>query len=225
MQVESLDAGLALQWLPLLHSTLASFTRSGSDALHAMVAADDVRAVALKALQSADPRATEWLRADLLLAASSYAAAAPSISHADCARVEALLGSVDDSERPQNVALVHALGARGRVLEEALFVGAPSVWSGVTPAMSAVIALHEHAVRRSSGHFVQREWAALTRVAKTLRDGHDALHQAHADWLAMADLSSIAEGAVRLSLVGADAARALLEASDRSLALAQISRA
>ena len=225
LQVESLDAGLALQWLPALHGSLESFTRSGPLELQAMVGADDVNVHALKALQSADQRATEWLRVDLLLAARSYTAVAPSISGERCAQVEALLSGVAPSECPKSVALVHALGARGRVLEDAIYVGAPTAWSGVTPAMSAVIALHEHAVRESSGDFVRREWAALRRVACTLEEGHEVLHRAHAEWLAMADLTSLAMGAVKLDLVHVDAAHALLKATDSSCAFANLSRA
>ena len=218
-----LGAELALQWLPKLHTSLRSFTRSAPFELNELAAADDIDSEALCALQSSDPRAMEWLRSDLLLAASSFQP--PSMSRANCAEVESLLLTVEVAERPESVALVHALGARGRVLGDAIFVGAPAAWSAVTPAMSAVIALHEHAVRASPGDFVRREWAALQRVARTLRDEHEALHQAHADWLAMADLSALAEGAVRLNLVPTDAAQALLAAQDRSLAFANLSRA
>ena len=218
-----LGAGLALQWLPKLHTSLRSFTRSAPFELNELAAADDIDSEALGALQSSDPRATEWLRSDLLLAAASFQA--PSMSRANCAEVESLLLTVEVAERPESVALVHALGARGRVLGDAIFVGAPAVWSGVTPAMSAVIALHEHAVRGSRGDFVRCEWAALKRVSQTLRDGHQVLHEAHAEWLAMTDLTALVEGAVALNLVHVDGAQALLGARDRSLAFAKLNRA
>ena len=224
MQVESFDAGLALQWLPHLHPTLASFADTAPQELSELAPTQHISVHALRALQSVDPRATEWLRIDLLLAASSFAASAPTISHETCAQVAALIQRVARSERPENVALVHPLGARGRVLDDAIYVGAPAAWSGVTPEVSAVIALHEHAVAQSSGDFVQREWAALQRVARTLQAGHAALQQAHAAWLASADLTALAEGATELGLVRAEAAHAILSATDRSLAFAELTR-
>lgn len=232
MQLEALHAGLAVQWLPKLYDDVDAFVRDGALALHEVEAGTHVDAHALRALQSVDPRATEWLRADLLLVAPAFSARegrggdrarASPLSTAMCDEVAELLASVPMEETPAHVALVHALGAHGRAFDDVVFVGAPATWNAVTPALSAVIALHEHAVCAALGDYVRSEWAALQRVANILADGPGVLRDAHAAWLRDMDLAGLMHEVVARGLVSALDAQRLLDAEDRSQALARFS--
>ncbi|HLT40747.1 MAG TPA: hypothetical protein VK034_30935 [Enhygromyxa sp.] len=107
------------------------------------------------------------------------------------------------------VELVWALGLHGRALGSRILVGAPADWNGCAPARQAVLAAHEHTVARVSEHdYVADEWAALTELADRLRDADPTVQQAHRDWLASLDLSSLLAAAVErgyLSKADADA--------------------
>lgn len=221
MQLEALHAGLAVQWLPMLYDDIDAFLRDGALALREVEAGTHVDAHALRALQSVDPRATEWLRADLLLVAPAFAASL--LPTAMCDEVAGLLASVPMEEAPAHVALVHALGAHGRAFDDVVFVGAPATWNAVTPALSAVIALHEHAVRAALGDYVRSEWAALQRVANILADGPGLLRHAHAAWLRDLDLAGLMHDVVARGLVSESDAQRVLDAEDRSQALTRFS--
>jgi len=224
-RIEADGAADAVQWLPLLHSDVGQLLATGRLELPSPDVAPHCDATALAALRARHGDGVEWLRADLLLMAPAFARAhedAPPIRAEHVAEVAALLSSLPDEDVPRSVVLEHALGARGRAFPQVVFVGAPAPWNGLDARTPAVLALHEHAVRRTQGTFEEREWSALVRVARLLA-ANEPLRRAHAEWLAEASLDALVEAArARGTITRAEAER-VLRATDRSLAIATVS--
>lgn len=198
-QVDLLDAGLALQWLPRLHPSLDAFARTARRELAELSEADGCDATALRSLRSVDPRAVEWLRADLLLASRPFGSAREVVGRElreACDAIEAALSLAPDAARPESVRVAWALGAHGRGFDDGIVVGACAPWNGLDAATPAAIAMHEHAVLRATGDHAQREWTALASVARALSDGPHALWDAHTRWVASLELVDLASAAV-----------------------------
>lgn len=224
-RIEADRAADAVQWLPLLHADM--------DALHATTHLElDAHAIAphcgstpLAALRARRGDGIEWLRADLLLIATAFGhayAEAPPVHAQHLEEVRVLLSALPAPEVPTAIVLDHALGAHGRSFPHVVYAGAPAAWNGLDARTPAVIALHEHAVRRAHGSFEEREWRALVRVARLIR-ACDPLARAHAEWLASAAIDALVESAcARGEITRADAAR-VMEAVDRSRAIALVS--
>lgn len=102
------------------------------------------------------------------------------------------------------VALSWVLGPRGRGMPRRIVVGAPASWNDQSPALTAVLALHEHAVVRASAtEYVGAEWAALTGNAKSICGASRGLRTAYAQWLGGLDLRALVQAAVTRGWVSA----------------------
>jgi len=114
------------------------------------------------------------------------------------------------------IELVWALGLHGRALSNRILIGAPWGWSGCTAARQAVLAAHEHTVASVGGRdYVDQEWAALTGLAKAMRDAEPDLREAHRDWLASLDLRPLTFAALARGYVDPAAATKLLDEPDQ----------
>jgi len=189
-EADAADAAMALQWLPRLHATTEAFARHALVDLASLTSTDDAEALAV--LQRAAPTSIEWLRADLALAANAFEiwrlTAEPALRDT-CAAIAAALEKVPAAMRPTRVDVAWSLGAHGRGFADLVMVGAPAAWNAIDPDVSAVVALHEHAVVSARGDYLAREWTALRSVARALAS--TTLRDAHARWLASRDLGSL----------------------------------
>lgn len=190
-----------------------------------LIACSDRSLAELSPREVADPALLEQLRelpgAELLHAALALLAPAfvrvfadlqPTLARAD-ASVRAWidrLGPHCEGLTRARVELVWPLGLHGRALSSRILVGAPAQWNGCTPARQAVLAAHEHTVRRvDADDYVSVEWAALTKLAQQLRDADPPLRDAHREWLASLDLSPLLRAVVARGQLSAEEAEAL----------------
>ncbi|MFO7563504.1 MAG: hypothetical protein R6X02_12735 [Enhygromyxa sp.] len=158
----------------------------------------------------------ELLHADLALLAPSFARVfaelLPTLERASASlrpwleRLEPACPGLSSAR----VELVWALGMHGRALSGRILVGAPADCNGCSPARQAVLAAHEHTVAGvDADDYVTLEWAALTELAHRLREAEPPLREAHRDWLASLDLSSLLAALVARGQLGAAEAAAL----------------
>lgn len=90
------------------------------------------------------------------------------------------------------IELSWVLGPRGRGLPSRLVVGAPAPWHDLDACTSAVLAMHEQAVKDAGDdRYAQAEWAALTGLAARMGAAPLALRQAHARWVASLELEPL----------------------------------
>ncbi|MBX7191358.1 MAG: hypothetical protein K1X94_04845 [Sandaracinaceae bacterium] len=222
-RIEEEGCAAAVQWLPRLHRSIEALRATARLELTdgAMDAHSDP--VALRAMRARHGDGVEWLRADLLLAAGAFVEVHERVRVEPRVLTETreILASFAAPEVPPIVVLDHALGAHGRAFPEVVYVGAPAAWNGLDAHMPAVLALHEHAVRRAQGSFEEREWSALVRVER-LVEPEEALRRAHAAWLVEASLEPLLDAARVRGVISASEVGAVISASDRSLALAQL---
>ncbi|MCX4246794.1 hypothetical protein [Paraliomyxa miuraensis] len=121
------------------------------------------------------------------------------------------------------IELAWALGSRGRSFPARIVVGAPAEWNEMEPGMSAVLALHEQAVR-DGGHasYARAEWAALTRLAVRMdgaRTEQVELARLHARWLASLELRPLLAELRAMGVIGHEHELALHEERERRAAL------
>jgi hypothetical protein len=223
--IESDGSADAVQWLPLLHGSIEALLAASQSELGSRAVDGHADAMALGALRAGARDGVEWLRTDVLLVARAFAGALGASKHVaprSLDEVTELLAALPRADVPPSVVLDPALGARGRAFPEVVFVGAPAPWNGLDARTPAVLALHEHAVRRATGSFEAREWSALVHVAR-LVDSKGALHEAHAAWLAHLSLEPLLDAAcARGAITSSDVAR-VAAAADRSRVLATLS--
>lgn len=166
-----------------------------------VLSASQVRAPwVLERLVAVDDPTIELLHATLCALAPWYATwreheLEPALKVAAVERVRPWLevaAGVLPSLSSTRIELSWSLGPRGRGFPSRIVVGAPVEWNRMDPRLSAVLALHEHAVQ-SSGHtgYVEAEWAALTRLAARMTMASSELAQAHAQWLASLELQPL----------------------------------
>lgn len=220
-RIEADEAANAVQWLPRLHGSIEALLATAQHELSSRAIDPWSESMSLGALRARLGHGLEWLRADLLLSARAFAEM-HGVTRVEVESLEAvrgLLSVLPRTDVPTCVVLDRALGARGRAFPDVVFVGAPAPWNGLDARTPAVIALHEHAVRRGRGSFEQREWTALVRVARLL-EVNEPMQRAHAMWLAEASLEVLLEAAcARGVITGADVAR-VIDAADRSQVIA-----
>jgi|GEM_PF-5002769 len=112
--------------------------------------------------------ATSWLLAEPLATALPTALAEAQIAHVATARA-----AVPGARAP--LWFSHALGPRGRVLGDAIVVGAPAPWHDGTIGTTVALYLHESAVVAAEEVFRRRPNAEFSRWARTERDAIDGL--------------------------------------------------
>lgn len=222
-RVESDRASDAVQWLPLLHRSIAALFATSRLELTSRAVDPHADSMALGAMRARLGDGIEWLRADLLLVARAFVEmheAAPAQATVLQA-VSKLLSPFDAGDVPGVIVLDRALGARGRAFPEVVFVGAPAAWNELDARTPAVLALHEHAVRRARGSHDEREWSALVRVAGLVAS-NEPLRRAHAAWLAELSLGSVLDSARARGVITTSEVSAVSEAEDRSAAIARL---
>ncbi len=215
-ELERTSTSGAVQWLPLLHADVASFTKTALSELKELGPVD-ADGTALAALQAVESRAIEWLRADLLLIAEAFVLTYHRTPQSVSNELEALLSTVPAPEKPARVELALALGPRGRAFTDVVIVGAPAAWwcmDEVDRAIPAVLALHEHAVLGAAGDYVDREWQALTSLARRIVGHDERLRAAHQRWLARLDLDGLVASVVARGRVESAIATSLLDDRD-----------
>lgn len=125
----------------------------------------------------------------------------------------AMATAVMPTLRLETIDLSFALGSHGRAFPTRIVVGAPTCWNEQPAMRTAVVALHEHAVRTvSEADYVTAEWSALAHVAAMMvRRGPTAFREAHRRWLSALDLGPLSAAAVQRGWIAAADATALLE--------------
>ena len=191
--------GLALQAWPDLHRDLPAFFVTRARAL-ADVRSDEVASPGVLArLQACTPAIGELVHAQLGLLAPWFAkmhndVVTPAIAEVldEVAEVLADAAALVPSFARERVELAWPLGPRGRGLAGRIVIGAPAPWNGMAPATTAVLALHEHAVRcASTSEWASAEWTALRELAGAMRGAPAPLRSAHAGWLESLELASL----------------------------------
>jgi hypothetical protein len=221
--------GLAMQAWPDLHDDWSAFVATRARGLGDVRAHEVARPDVLSQLQSCAPAIVELVHAELGLLAPWFATfhasvIAPAVASV-LPEVDEVLGdaaALVPSLARERVELAWSLGPRGRGLAARIVVGAPAPWNDVTPATTAVIALHEHAVRRAeSSEWAAAEWAALRELAYAMRRAPAPLRSAHAGWLESLELSGlVAVLRARGAIDGGLAARIVAEPPARAKLLA-----
>jgi hypothetical protein len=210
----------AIQVLPILHSSIDEFLSTATLELRGLDASHVASEGALRTLRAVDETLVELLRADLALAARSYASFF-------AARIEPELTALIEPMRaitrplaahlPGSIELSSALGVHGRALSDRIVVGAPLPWVEIEPASPIVLALHEHLVRSSvaagADRYAVTEWDALVRGAEIMRTAPAELATAHARWLEALALAPLLDRVVECGLL--DRARATRIAEGR----------
>ncbi len=222
-RIEAELASDAVQWLPLLHRSIDALLATSRIELSSRAVDPSCESMALGAMRARLGDGIEWLRADVLLVARAFIEM-HGVTRAEGSVLDAirmLLSPFAPADVPEVIVLDHALGPRGRAFPEVVFVGAPATWNGLDACTPAMLALHEHAVRRSRGTFEEREWAALVRVAR-LVESSESLHRAHAAWLAEVSLDALLEAARARGAITVSDVDRVIGASDRSHAIARL---
>lgn len=191
--------GLVLQAWPDLHEDWSAFFATRTRALADVGPSEVARPDVLTRLQACSPAIVEIVHAQLALLAPWF-----ETLHADviAPAIERVRPEVDEvlgdaaalvpSLARERIELAWPLGPRGRGLGARIVVGAPAPWNDVTPETTAVLALHEHAVRRAaSSEWASAEWAALRELAFAMRQAPAPLRSAHAGWLASLELAGL----------------------------------
>ncbi len=193
--------GLVLQAWPDLHDDWSAFLATRTRALAEVGPHEVARPDVLTRLQACSPPIVELVHAQLALLAPWFARAhadviAPAIASIR-ADVDEVLGDAAvlvPSLARERIELAWSLGPRGRGLAARIVVGAPAPWNDVTAETTAVLALHEHAVRRAaSSEWASAEWAALRELANAMRAAPAPLRSAHAGWLASLELAGLVD--------------------------------
>jgi hypothetical protein len=191
--------GLVLQAWPDLHPDLPAFVTTRVRALADVQPHEVACPIVLARLQRCTPAIVELVHAQLGLLAPWFAqlhadAIAPAVAEVldDVADVLADAATVMPDLAGERIELAWALGPRGRGLATRIVVGAPAAWNGMAPATSAVLVLHEQAVRRAdASEWASAEWTALRELARVMRGAPARLRSAHTDWLASLELVSL----------------------------------
>jgi hypothetical protein len=216
----SLADSSAIQVLPILHASIADFTKTARLELRELAPEHVTSEAALRVLRSVDETAIEILRADLALAARSYA---PFFSERIAPELAALAGPMIELARPiaghlpPRIELSSVLGVHGRALGTRIVAGAPLAWAEIDAASSIAVALHEHLVHTSAAtgpdRYAVTEWDALVRGAEIVADAPAELASGHARWLGSLALGRLLDRVVAAGLV--DRARATRIAAAR----------
>lgn len=209
----------AIQVLPILHSSIDEFLDTARLELRELDASHVASEGALRTLRTVDETLVELLRADLALAARSYASF---FAERIVAELSAMIGPMRAIARPMaahlpdSIEISSALGAHGRALADRIVVGAPLPWAEIEPASPIVLALHEHLVHSSmatgADRYAVTEWDALVRGAEIMCTAPGELATAHARWLEALGLAPLLDRVVECGLLDRERATRIAEA-------------
>ena len=211
----------------MLHRDLDELAATVKEALADVRAPQVADAAVLRALQAIDDPVIELAHAALGLLLGPWRSVYSSEVEPAMRRVQpevesalSLAVAIAPGLVDRSVALSWPLGPRGRAMPDRIVVGAPADWNGQAPIVSAVLALHEHAVLEASSDHFGAEWEALVVTAKRTRDGPAELRRAYDQWLASLDLDAILDARPELSPTVRDAL--LEDAAGRGERLARL---
>jgi hypothetical protein len=214
-----------LQSIPELHADIAQLRLGAARDLDELTPADVLAPSLLALLQRSELPIVELFRAVIALAAPAYEGAWHGWLRAQCADgLEAVRAPLDEARQlsPElaiaKVELVWALGPRGRAFPERIVVGVPGGWGDLSPALPAILALHEASVRARSrelhdaddtDRYVRAEWAALRELAGAMRHASPELRETHARWLGSLGLGALCAAAAHRDLCTLEEAEAI----------------